>query len=56
MGGAAESAAHAPMIGSTKAHCSSTSSRRVKSVASPRSASRIRVSYASGASTMNEAP
>ena len=44
------------MIGSTIAHASSTSSARVNSDASPSSASRISVSYASGLSTWNAEP
>src|SRR5439155_12634072 len=48
--------AKASRIGSTIFHCSSTSSRRVNNVASPRSASRSSVSYASGASAMKDAP
>ena len=47
-GTAAGRAARPATIASTSAHCSSTSSARVKSVASPSIASRISRSYASG--------
>ena len=48
--------AHVSMIGVTIDHAASTSSARVNSDASPSSASRISVSYASGESTVNAEP